>query len=163
MIRVAIVVALVACSSSSPSGDAASLHSFEFAVPSGWTKQDRSAGARNIAEWTPTENDAKESITVIASPARALSADKVRDLLAKAQHGLSSAAFLPPAPFTTQQGFTGYRIEGVFVPAGQTARYRRIHAAVLAGHTIVHVLYTAKDAEPENFDLVVDNLVRKGA
>ncbi len=56
-------------------------------------------------------------------------------------------------------------MEGSFTPAGVTQPYGRVHAVVVDGDSLVHVLYTAQqpDASLETFDGVLDTLQRKGA
>lgn len=168
---VGLAVALAGCSSRE-SGDRASLSTLDFHVPSGWTMHDQSVTTRTtadvVAQWTPGDgNDRKESITIVRTERPHLAKQPPSELettLVAAQRSLPGARFASPTSFATRQGLAGFRVEGDFVPRGQTVRYHRIHAAIIDGNTIIHVLYTARDPEPEHFEIVVSDLsCRKGA
>lgn len=149
--------------SSEPDGDPAKIATFEYRVPSSWSSHDVSNAERAAVEWTPAPNERKEAISVLVSERRPADAKAgvghVQRLLEASQqalHGKFSAA----VPFTTKHGLHGVRIEGEFVPVGQTEPYRRMHAVLIDGTVLLHVLYTAKRADRAGFDLVVDSFQR---
>jgi hypothetical protein len=84
-------------------------------------------------------------------------------MLADAQRSLPQGQFQPPVTMETRAGLTALVVDGSFTPPGQTDRYRRVHALVVDGTAIVHVLYTARSAEPDlaSFHLVLDTLHRE--
>ena len=162
-----LTLAAVASCSSGPSVDRATIGSLDYSVPSGWNHRDLSTNQRTMVEWTPTDNeDAKESVTVIRTDLPAIAKagpGYVEGLLGQAQTSLPDGQFSSPAPFTTTHGFRGVRIEGDFVPPGQAQRYHRIHAVVISGSALLHVVYTARVADRESFEIVVDSFSNRGA
>lgn len=169
MNRVAILITtMIGCSSSGPSLERGSIGSLVFGTPSGWAKRDLSNRQRAMFEWAPTadDNDRKESLTIVRAdrPATAKSTtEQLQRFLSNAQRGMPSASFSAPQSFTTRHGFRGVRIEGDFVaPQVAGVRYRRMHAVIVDGTSLVNVLYTAREADRENFDAVVDSFFREG-
>ncbi len=55
---------------------------------------------------------------------------------------------LTTTPIASDHGLSGVEVEIAFIPPGQSTRYHRVHAALLDGNRIVHVLYTAADPDP---------------
>jgi hypothetical protein len=53
-------------------------------------------------------------------------------------------------------------VDGTFVPTGMTVPYQRIHVVMLDGTSLIHVMYTAKQAsrEPEALDVVLASMHR---
>jgi len=137
--RIALVVALSlssGCASSSPSLEKASIGNLSFGTPSGWTSRDVSNPQRKMFEWSPADNERKESLTVIRSdrPAMAKASQaQLQHLMRDAQRAMPEATFSAPLSFTTRHGFQGVRIEGSFTAPVAGARYRRIHAAFVDG------------------------------
>ena len=169
MNRLAVLAAtLIGCSSSGPSLERASIGSLAFGTPSGWAKRDLSNRQRAMFEWAPSsdDNERKESLTVVRAdrPATAKSTtEQLQRFLADAQHGMAGATFSAPQSFTTRHGFRGVRVEGDFIaPQAAAVRYRRIHAVIVDGTSLVNVLYTARGPDRENFDAVVDSFFREG-
>ncbi len=169
MNRLAVLVTVfTGCSSSGPSLERASIGSLAFATPSGWAKRDLSNRQRTMFEWAPSadDNDRKESLTVVRAdrPATAkATAEQLQRFLAGAQRGMAAATFSTPQSFTTRHGFRGVRVEGDFMaPQAGGARYRRIHAVIVDGTSLVNVLYTAREPDRENFDAVIDSFFRDG-
>jgi hypothetical protein len=58
----------------------------------------------------------------------------------------------------TRHGFSGLRVEGTFTPPNQAASYHRIHAVLVDGESLVHVLYTARDPDRDYIEAVLDGL-----
>lgn len=164
----ALVIALAllgASCSSSRTIDFATLGNLSYAVPTGWSSQPIADQRITMVQWTPDDNDAKESMMIMRTSPRAALAKAgppylVR-LLAEAQTGLAKGSFSKPSSVRTQHGFVGARLEGTFVPTGQSQPYHRIHAVVVDGDSLVHVMYTAKVPDPEAFEIVLDSLTRK--
>lgn len=161
-------VATMGCSSSGPSLEKATIGRLTFGTPSGWAKRDLSNPQRAMFEWAPStdENERKESLTVVRAdrPATAKSTqEQLQQMLAGAQRGMVGASFSAPHPFTTRHGLRGVRIDGDFVvPQAAGARYRRIHAVIVDGTSLVNVLYTAREPDRETFEAVVDSFFREG-
>ena len=63
------------------------------------------------------------------------------------------------------QGLHGARIEVDFVPPGTRRVYHRVHAVIVAGDSLVHVMYTAGDPDLsfEALNLVLGSLRHKEA
>ncbi len=166
--RTAVAVSLslaFGCASSSPSLDKASIGSLSFGTPSGWTTRDVSSPQRKMFEWSPTDNERKESLTVIRSdrPAMAKATQaQLQHLMREAQRAMPDAAFSAPISFTTRHGFRGARIEGSFTPPGSSVRYHRIHATFVDGSALINVLYTSRELDRESFDAVLDSFFREG-
>ncbi len=114
------------CASSSPSLEKASIGSLSFGTPSGWTSRDVSSPQRKMFEWSPTDNERKESLTIIRSdrPAMAKATPvQLQHLMRDAQGVMRDASFSAPISFTTRHGFRGVRIEGSFLPRGQDVMF----------------------------------------
>jgi hypothetical protein len=114
-------------------------------------------------EWTPSDNAHKESVDVfrVARAAAAKSpTDRIERFLVEAQQKLLQGRFSAPSHFTTRHGLKGVRIEGEFLPPNQTNKYQRLHAVLVDGTSLVHVIYTAREADRENFELVVSSFGR---
>ena len=163
---VAVTLSLaLGCASSSPSLEKVSIGNLIFGTPSGWTSRDVSNPQRKMFEWSPADNERKESLTVIRSdrPAMARATpEQLHHLMREAQRAMPDAAFSAPISFTTRHGFRGVRIEGSFTPPGSAARYRRVHAVFADGTSLVNVLWTARDLDRESFDAVLDSFFREG-
>jgi hypothetical protein len=149
-----------ACSSSS-SVERATLGNLTYDVPANWSSRDFSARDRAMLEWTPRENERKESVTVIRAERAALAKSggtrRVERLLQEAQAKLPSGKFSAPVRFATRHGFEGVRIEGAFTPPNQTQPYQRLHAILIDGTSLLHVIYTAREADREAFETVVES------
>ncbi|MEO8698735.1 MAG: hypothetical protein ABI867_01795 [Kofleriaceae bacterium] len=170
MNRALAVLLLVAASCASErKTELATLGNLSFDVPSGWNSRPLSDQRLTIMEWTPdtSVNDSKESLVIIRTQSRpaitkAGPSQLVR-LLGEAQTGLAKSAFTKPTRLRNPHGFVGARIEGSFVPQGQTAPYQRLHGVFVDGESLLHVIYTARTLDREAFETLVDSLHRKGA
>jgi hypothetical protein len=158
-----LLLALLGCASSGPAVDPARLESLDYEVPAGWKSRDVSTLQNAMTEWTPDgDNDRKESIVIARAEQPALAAPKNRgylrrDLVEAANH-LVNARFNQPTSFVTRNGLSGLRVDGSFTPLGQTSAYHRIHAVLVDGTSLVHVLYTARDPDREHIEAVLDGL-----
>jgi hypothetical protein len=87
----------------------------------------------------------------------------VMRLLEEATRGLPRGAFGPPSQFRSKTGLLGVSVEGKFVPPGQDRAYRRTHAVLFDGTSLVHVIFTSRsaDANAEPFQIVLNSLRRK--
>jgi hypothetical protein len=161
------LLALCACRDSGPRTQPASLEDLAFEVPAAWKHTDVVEPSRHVSRWTPNENSAKESISVIRTtlrgPVKHADTKTLTAMLADAQRSLPQGAFRTPVTIQTRTGLTAIVVDGSFTPSGQADRYRRVHALVVDGTAIVHVLYTARSAEPDlaSFHLVLETLHRE--
>lgn len=163
----AIALATAGCSSE-PALDRATIGNLEYGVPSGWSSRDLSQWERTGIEWRPDadDNEHKESLIILSTerPAMAKATPGyLGKLLGDAQHTLPGAVFSRPTAFTTRHGLAGVRVEGDLVPTSQGKTYRRMHAVIVDGGSLVHVLYTARELDRERFEAVVDSFAKKGA
>lgn len=163
----ALFLGTACASSSGPEVETTTFEGLEFAVPEGWTSASQSEHQTKILVVRPNDNDRKESITVMRTremPALAnTDAAYLQQLLADAQRSLLDGKPGRATRVRTKHGFVGARVEADFVPDGTSAHYHRIHAVVRDGTSLVHLLYTARDADPGTFELVLDSLTRKAS
>lgn len=168
MKRLTLLIALAACNDSSSPTEVHELGTLEYELPTGWQAKEQVAHGRRIVVWSPTTNPRKETITLVRSePLPALAkagAGAVSQHLASAQLALDGR-FAVPTTFTSTHGLAGARIAGSFTPPGQAGVYARVHVVVVDGDSLVHVLYTAQNADAGHRTLatVLDSLKRKGA
>jgi hypothetical protein len=162
-----LFVLAAGCASEAPREmQTASIEGLEYAVPADWENKDQSDHQTKIVVWSPTNNPRKESVTIVrtrAMPAL-VHADftRIEQLLTDAQGGLSHANFGRTQRVTTKRGLIGAEVTGTFVATTKdAASYRRFHAVVVEGDSLVHVLYTARDANRDTFDLVLESITRK--
>ena len=165
--RAALALVVLAGCSSVREGNPTTFEDLSLWVPYGWQAREvPSPVARHAMEWTPSDNEAKESLTLLRTEPRAAfaqhGATAIAPYLAQAQAQLPRASFAAPQPFASQHGLRGVRIEGQFVPPGQTVPYRRLHAIVPVDDHLLHVIYTAREPDREAFDLVLDTLQKRG-
>lgn len=109
-----------------------------------------------MIEWTPPDNERKESIVVIRREMAAMSKHHGRlgGLLVQASAQLDRAKFKQPERVSTKHGLVGARIDVSFVPTGQSTPYQRIHAVLVEGTHLVHVIYTGHELDREVFEAV---------
>ena len=164
--RLALLVVLASCASS-PSLDTAKLETLDYVVPNGWTSRAMASPHGAMVEWTPEgDNERKESLVVsrVANPALALESNRAyltRDLVG-ANRALPEARFGSPVSFTTRGGLRGLRVDGTFTPNRQPQPYHRVHAVLVDGTSLVHLLFTARELDRDQVDAVLDG-VRPGA
>jgi hypothetical protein len=164
----ALALTITASCSSSPDLQLGELGAMQYTVPFDWRLAKSFDRPSKSVEWRPVDNnEAKQSVTILLPtplPAMASAAPgTIERLLSEAQASLpAQVAFDAPTRFTTKQGLVGVRLEGNFVPNGKTETYHRIHAVVIDGDALVHVLATGVEIDRQAFDDVVDSLHRKG-
>lgn len=165
MRRLVLCALLAAGCRDSPNVEHATLDGLEYAVPAGWQMKDVSERYSKIVVWSPRDNDGKQSVTLVRTEALPAVTEAgvthLERVLDEAQRGLPRGRFGRPIQFRTDQGFAGVRIDGEFVPTGTSLAYRRVHAVVIDGTSLVHVIYTASRANRASFDLVLASLSRK--
>ena len=134
-----------------------------------WDHQDTKEIGRQISRWMPIENGNKESISIIrttidgrlkdASPAQ------LETVLAEAQRSLPAPSVLAPTMTKTKQGLQEVEVVADFVPSGLKSSYHRVHAMIVDGDVLIHVLYTARTPDPTlaMFRQVVDTIRRRRA
>jgi hypothetical protein len=156
---------LSACNSDTMEGQHARLADLGFDVPVGWQRVDRQRFGVQSSEWTPEENDRKESLLVIRSETASLppsaDASAIAKLLDEVPKGFGKAAFSKPSPVTTRSGLIGARVEGDYLPPGASSRYHRVHVVLVEkSGAIVHVLYTARtpDTSHAALTLIIDSI-----
>ena len=163
--RLLLVFALCSCGSSAE--PPASLGDLRYAAPPSWQQHDINDRERLIARWVPDDNVNKESISVIRTQLRptlkSAQAPAFESLLAEAQKTLPNGHVSAPTMLRTSKGLSAIRIDADFVPAGLRASYHRVHAIVVDGSALVHVMYTAKTPDPDLkiFHLVLDTIHRE--
>lgn len=147
----ALIIALVACSSvrSKQHVDFARL---SFDVPGDWTHHDKVFKGVATTIWTPDSNANHESLTIIRSeiaPATTRANEaQLGELLRRAQ-SFAGTRVSSPVATTTPSGFRGSRLEVDYVPPGQHERYHRVHVVLVDGSSLVHIMYTARSADPQ--------------
>ena len=121
--------------------------SLSFELPDSWTATSTVNPAYRM--WVPADNQRRESIVLIRSNVPAgTPVENVGQLLEDAQDGLG--ANRPTATVTAiGAGLQGSRVEFDFVPPGSHDTYHRVHAVFVDGDSFIHILYTAKNAEPD--------------
>jgi hypothetical protein len=152
--RCSILLLLIAgCGSQPMSREEASLGPLAFDVPSGWTRSDWKQRGQLTAQWVPSDNERKESITLIRterSPAQAKAGvEALLPVLAAAQRSLDDASMSKVTPIETSRGMQGARVEVAFRPPGLSEQYRRVHVVLLDGQALVHVMYTARELDDD--------------
>jgi hypothetical protein len=162
-----VIVCATSCTSERRN-ELATLGNLSFVVPSGWASRPLSEQRVTIREWAPddADNDAKESLVIMRTQARPATAKagapQLARLLSQAQTGLAQTTFSAPTRARNPHGFVGARIEGSFVPQGQTQPYHRIHGVFVDGESMVHVIYTARTPDRETYETLVRQPDPKG-
>ena len=135
-----------------------------FEVPPTWHRTDTHGRTTASAVFAPAMNGRKESIAVIRTElgpiAEKYTPSMLSNLLLQTQSSFPRANVAPVARVSTAGGYTGARVEVDYVPPGRTDRYHRVHAVLLDGTALIHVMYTAAspDAEIAVFQRVIDSL-----
>lgn len=132
-----------------------------FEVPSSWHRADTARRGVVSAEWTPDDNDRRESVVVLRtqlSPAVAQAGGpSVERLLVDAQRSLPGAHTSAVSPIITSRGLIGARLDVDFTRPGTSTKLRRTHVVLVDGAgdsaTLVHVLYTAQHPDPAHVAL----------
>lgn len=160
---------IAACSSSSPDGPlkaADTLADLHYTGPAGWSHKDTKEISRSVARWIPDDNARKESISIIRAgthgPVGEVRLASLESVLAHAQNTLPSPALSHPSLGHTKQNLQEVEITADFVPTGMNVSYHRVHAMIVDGDVLIHVLYTARTPDPSltMFRQVVDTIRR---
>ncbi len=168
--RTLLVLALVGCSTPSPPGqNVIHLAGLDFqASLEGWTHKDAKEIGRVASRWTPDANPNKESISIIRAPSpprlHEATIETLTELLESAQGVMPEGSVHAPVSGQTKQQLPEVEIAADFVPAGLRASYHRVHAMILDGNTLIHVLYTARTPDPNLtvFRQIVDSIHQVG-
>lgn len=169
MSRVAFVLLVAACGASQDarlSSESATLGDVRYDAPSGWNHSKLREGSRLVARWVAPGADDKQVVSVIRTQLRAdkrsASLDDMQAMLAEAQRGLPHASASKPRRFKTHEGLDAIEVSVDFVPPEQRESYHRVHAFVIDGPALIHVLYTARTNDPDlrAFELVLDSVHR---
>jgi hypothetical protein len=144
--RYLILLALIACSDT-PSAKSFAFSDLTFDLPAHW-KQSVQPG-KTMSSWAPIENKRGESIVLVRSnlPNGTTPSD-VRQLLEQAQGTLTTDR-VEAKDLRTANGLVGSRIDVSYVPPGMRVPYRRVHIVLVDGSELVHVIYTARDGDPD--------------
>jgi len=139
-------------------------------LPDDWARTEAPSLGHFASTWTPqSENSRKESVTVIRSEVDNAFFRRgtayLDQTLRAAQAVLPKARFSRPTPVTTERGLTGLRLTVDYVPAGQSVAYHRVHVVLLDKTGLIHVLYTARTADPDlaALEMVLSTLRREEA
>ena len=133
--------------------DRAELASLSFEAPRAWQRTDTHGNGSVTAVFTPGDNARKETVTIIRTElgpiAKHYSTATLTQLLAGTQTGLRDARASAITRVSTESGLQGLQVVVDYVPSGLARSYHRIHAVLLDGTALVHVLYTALAPDPE--------------
>lgn len=173
MKRYLVFVVAAAAAPACSSGDAVAvqwqtLDGLNYAVPTEWVSIDQSEQFRKVVVWAPPSNTSKQTVSVIRTrptpSVTSVGLPKMERLLAATLAGLPSSKFSAPEKIVTAKGLAGMRARGEFLPQGATQHYIREHAVLLDGDALVHVMFTAQDANTsrESMQVVLDTLHREG-
>ncbi|MBA3540368.1 MAG: hypothetical protein H0T79_12200 [Deltaproteobacteria bacterium] len=151
---IVFLLALAACSSSSTNDNVDRQHgrtgNLGYDVPAAWQHKDSNDRTSSTSVWTPTNNPAKESISVIRTEvhlAPSAGPAEIQQLLIQAQNGLRNAKVSSPSQIVSDAGLRGAQVSVDYLPPNMTQRYHRVHAVLLDGDSLVHIFYTAVDPD----------------
>jgi hypothetical protein len=160
-----LLLAFIGCSSSSSSDASQTLGDLQYAPPpSSWSHRDTKEISRLVSRWTPEENVNKESISIIRTTAlpnvKGAAPAQLEAMLMEAQRSLPAPSLLRPTMGKTKQGLQEIEVVADFVPSGLKDSYHRVHAMIVDGDVLIHVLYTARTPDPSlaMFHQVVDTI-----
>jgi hypothetical protein len=90
--------------------------------------------------------------------------EQLTEILTSAQGVLPEASVHHPVAGQTKKHLPEVEITSDFVPAGLHASYHRVHAVVMDGDALIHVLYTARTPDPNLtvFRQIVDSIHQEG-
>lgn len=171
MRALACLAVLAACSTdaptpSSPSSPSSSTSKGKLAydAPEEWVSKESRTRESTVTVWTPKDNGAKESITVIRSVAHLRTPDTDASFLEKAlidaQQTLVDPRVSSVHEVKTSDGLVGVQLDVDFAPPTTKRTYHRFHAVFLDRDELVHVLYTSPNASASraSFNLVLNSL-----
>lgn len=144
--RFIFILALIACSGTT-SRQTFAFSDVTFALPAHWKAAGESGKASST--WVPEENKRGESIVLVRSSlSNGKDASSIRDLLERAQGTLTTDK-VEAKDIHTANGMAGTRVDVSYVPPGKRTSYHRVHIVFIDGNDLVHVIYTARDSDPE--------------
>jgi hypothetical protein len=161
------LVLISACGSSVPEVEYASIGELELSIPARWHGRDTSRPDAAVMIWTPDENVSRESVSVIRTrrlpEMSGIGPLAIGRILNDAIRTLPRETFAPSITLRTKFGFLGASVDGLFVPPGSDHPYHRIHAVLLDGDSLVHVIFTTAStgANAEAYYIVLESLRRK--
>jgi hypothetical protein len=152
-LRAALIMFVAACGSGPISAQHANMGDLTFDAPASWHRSDASRRGVSTTIWTPSDdNTDKESIVVTRTELVAHIAAAGQSTISRL---LQRAAALPGArardvqPYATSTGLQGARVELDYIPPGQSKRYHRVHVVLVERTALVHVIYTALNADDD--------------
>jgi hypothetical protein len=145
------------------------LGNLHFNAPLHWTHTDSNARSQPTSVWVPEDNPNKESVEIVRAKLGPGLSDHdlpgLESALEHAQIGLPEVRVGSPTSFLTARGRMAVMVPVDFVPHGASQRYRRLHAMVVDGKSLIHVLYTAAvaDDSASAFQTVLQSIYSEGA
>ena len=153
MIRTTMVMALALAAGCGGGTDRAELATLSFEAPRTWQRTDTHGSGSVTAVFAPGDNARKETVTVIRTELGPIAAQystaTLTQLLTGTQTGLRNARTQAITRVATDSGLHGLQVVVDYVPTGLARPYHRVHAVLLDGTALVHVLYTALAPDPE--------------
>jgi hypothetical protein len=145
--RYLVLLALFACNDS-PSAKAFSFANLTFELPPHWTPS--GAAGKAMATWAPDKNERGESIVFVRAdpPVSAVNNHAVIGELFAAAQGTLTTEKVDVTDARTADGMVGSRVDVDYTPPGMHVRYHRVHFLFVDGKQLVHVIYTARDRDP---------------
>jgi hypothetical protein len=168
--RVMLLIAVTACGAveqAQLASQAAVLGDVRYEAPAGWKQSHAREGSRLVARWAPDDASDTEVVSVfrteLRADKRAASLDDMQKMLVEAQRAMPHERTTEPHTFKTRAGLDAIEISVDFVPAQRKTTYRRVHAVVVSGSAILHVLYTAPTGDPDlrAYHMVLDTIHRE--
>lgn len=145
-----------------PKTQTATLGDLAYEIPAGWKHFDTKTPRAASSEWTPASNERRESVDVIrteVSPKmRHASREEVEEVLTRAARGLENAKVTSISQLTSPYGFVGARVELDYTPHGLGRTYHRVHAVLLDGGKLIHILYTAQNPDFDAVSIVINSI-----
>jgi hypothetical protein len=165
MMRLVLLLTVAACSGAdqAPDGQHARTGGVGYEAPLGWKQDNTQTHTSVTSTWTPENNSAKESVSVVWAAVVPVPTDpdQLGQLLVRAEQGLLEATVSKPVAITSARGLKGFQIESEFTASSQ--RYHRVHAVLLDGTALVHVFYVAVESDDklESYRLVLHSVTNE--
>jgi len=91
------------------------------------------------------------------------SSEELSLLLDKAQPRLGNPIIVSRSALMAHNGLAGRQVEIDFTPQGLEHRYRRVHATLVDGKKLIHIIYTARDPNSDVVSIVMNSIRHEGA
>ena len=150
------LVLFIACNEDTASRESQvlKLGQLDFELPIDWRTFEQPPAGQLSGAWTPLKNERKESIVIARSEVdhrlvTEPSTERLERMLRQAEASLPKARPAPATPLKTQQRLEGLRVSVDFVPPGSKDVYHRIHVVLRDKDSLIHVIYTALDPDPD--------------